>query len=375
MPLTRGFEMTVGPEDPELGEPGLTREDHRNTDRQAQADSDQTSSDRDQTNADADQTASESDQTSADDDQSSAHSDQVASDREQEVSDRELENLTDLDSIAAHLEGTRVREAGTIARHITTLQRADTDLDRVEAAAERDRTARMRDRASLARDKEAAVRDAKARRAEEVLGEKGPEFRDAIRLLAEIRTRAAEDRRRAAEDRRKAAEDRERARLDRIEARAELERAHLDDLTGAYRRGAGETVIMQEIERARRTSAPLVLAFMDVDDLKRVNGERGHAAGDLMLQNVVLAVRSRTRAYEPIVRLGGDEFICAMSDTDLLTVEKRFVDISEILATGEAPCSMSVGFATLEPDDALPDLVGRADAAMAAVKSRRGKPA
>ena len=367
--------MTVGPEDPEHGEPGLSREEHRNTDGQAEADSDQTSSDRDQTSADADQTASDSDQTSADDDQSSALSDQVASDRDQAVSDREIERSTDKEWIAAHREGTRVREAGTLARHITTLQRADTDIDRAEAAAERDRTARMRDRASLARDKEAAMRDARARKAEEELGERGPAFRDAIRLSAEVRTRAAEDRQRAAEDRRKAAEDRERARLDRIEARAELERAHIDDLTGAYRRGAGETAVMQEIERARRTGTPLVLAFIDVDDLKTVNGEQGHAAGDAMLQNVVNAVRSRTRPYEPIVRLGGDEFICAMSNADLLTVEKRFADISEILASGERPCSMSVGFAVLESGDALSDLIARADAAMALAKSRRDQQA
>ena len=168
------------------------------------------------------------------------------------------------------------------------------------------------------------------------MASRGLPLRTAITHAAELREQAARDRARAAEDRAQAAADRERAAEEREAALAELRRAHLDELTGAFRRGSGEDALQAEIDRARRGDGTLVLAFIDVDNLRRVNNRDGHAAGDALLRDVVAAIRSQIRSYEPIVRFGGDEFVCAVTGVDLAQAEERFAGIQNSLAEDRA---------------------------------------
>jgi len=89
--------------------------------------------------------------------------------------------------------------------------------------------------------------------------------------------------------------------------------------------GLGRIALEHEINRA----PPLVLAFLDVDGLKQVNGRRGHAAGDALLRGVVDAIETHLRSYDPIVRIGGDEFICALADCTLDEARLRFKKIAQ----------------------------------------------
>jgi diguanylate cyclase (GGDEF)-like protein len=186
-----------------------------------------------------------------------------------------------------------------------------------------------------------------------------------------IRARAAGDHARAAADRAEAATDRERAARDREQALADLSNAHLDDLTGVQRRGAGNAALKQEMDRALRSDGRLVMAFVDVDGLKSVNDRQGHAAGDALLRAVAAAIQANLRSYDPIVRFGGDEFVCALSETDLDAARGRFEDIAETLAESAQSGSISVGLAELRPDDSLEGLVARADAALKVVKDHQ----
>ena len=78
---------------------------------------------------------------------------------------------------------------------------------------------------------------------------------------------------------------------ERVERRtAALEQAHLDDLTGLYRREMGTLALTNEIDRARRGDGRFVVAFVDVDGLKRVNDRDGHAAGDHVLRTLAAAI-------------------------------------------------------------------------------------
>jgi diguanylate cyclase (GGDEF)-like protein len=163
--------------------------------------------------------------------------------------------------------------------------------------------------------------------------------------------------------------DREHAAMDRRQALAELERAHTDDLTGAFRRGAGATVLQQELDRARRSGEGLVLAFVDVDGLKATNDKAGHAAGDARLREVVSAIRSKVRSYEPIVRHGGDEFLCSFAGVGEADVRARFDEIEMVLEERDRSGSMSVGLAALRAQDTLQDLIRRADEAL--INTRR----
>jgi diguanylate cyclase (GGDEF)-like protein len=221
----------------------------------------------------------------------------------------------------------------------------------------RDLAARARDEASEARDGSAGARDDAA-----VLF--GGQFGHSAQRAARARVWAAADRVHAAEDRAIAALDREHAARELERMRADLKRAQFDGLTGAYQREPGERELTNEIVRARRTGGGLVLAFVDVDGLKLRNDHEGHAAGDALLRSVVVAIRSHLRSYDPIVRMGGDEFVCGLSNAGLDDARRRFDEISAALQAADRAASISVGLVEPGPHDTLQELTARGDAAL-----------
>jgi diguanylate cyclase (GGDEF)-like protein len=341
------------------------------SDEQQRAAGDQTESDADQTASDSDQTASDLDGDLSARDQSTSAQDQEASDRDQAASDEEfrihpVEGLRE-----AHQAGSAARAKGVKQRTETAQERSVVADDRVRHGAERDETAWRRDITAQARDAAALRQDQESERLERKMASRGTALRTALAHARQVRAQAARDRLRAADDRAQAAHDRERAAEERSETLAELKRAHLDELTGALRRGVGEAALQNEVDRAQRGDGKLVLAFVDVDSLRDVNNRHGHGAGDALLQDVVSAIRSNIRSYEPIVRYGGDEFVCAMAGVDRQQAESRFKGISDSVASRERGSAITVGLAELQPDDGLPELVDRADKALLAARGHR----
>ncbi len=138
------------------------------------------------------------------------------------------------------------------------------------------------------------------------------------------------------------------------------EQAATDELTGALRRGAGYAVARAEIERARRTGAPLTLIVVDVDGLKRINDSAGHLAGDAVLRRVAAELGGAMRPYDVLIRFGGDEFLCALGGAGMTQAKRRFGAVRGRLAAEEI--SISAGFAALRGRGGLDDLISRADA-------------
>ncbi len=236
-------------------------------------------------------------------------------------------------------------------------------------------TARLRDLSADLRDAAATRRDRAAEGEEAALlaGDDGLDaaFRALVSARAVSRGEAAADRASAASDRHLAAQDRASALEDSGQAQIELAQAQLDGLTGAQRRELGRTALQHEIERSRRSGQPFALAFVDVDGLKELNDREGHAAGDALLQTVVVALRSQMRSYDPIVRVGGDEFLCGFTNTDLETTRRRVEQIRAVIAPGPSAASISVGIAVLGERDTLEMLIARADADMYGCKEQR----
>ena len=160
------------------------------------------------------------------------------------------------------------------------------------------------------------------------------------------------------------------AALERARLEAELQRAHLDALTGAFRREMGRLALRNEIERARRSDGKFVIAFIDVDGLKGVNDRDGHAAGDRILRTLAATMRANLRSYDPIVRFGGDEFICGISSIDPGEAQHRIGVIDQSLrnATG---VGITAGLASLTSNESLEELTERADAALIEAKRNR----
>lgn len=237
-----------------------------------------------------------------------------------------------------------------------------TARDRDAAADDRDLDSDAHDRLSEARDEQSEARD---RRADE---------RESRQTGTDAG--ASTDRQAARRDRQSSAGDRQRSVVDRGASLDDRDfSAHerlvlvVDGLTGALRRDAGLTELSREVVRAHRTGRPFVLAFVDVDGLKARNDTAGHAAGDALLRRVTDTIRSHVRAYDLIVRHGGDEFLCGISDLPLGEATRRFAVARSELA-GTHGDSMSVGLAELRPTETLHDLIGRADAAMYADRGR-----
>ena len=242
---------------------------------------------------------------------------------------------------------------------------------RDETAAERDRASQERDELAAKLDGDALIRD---QRAEEL--DRSDERADQRTLgVEEVRTRAAQARGRAIEAREEAAKARKRAAGDRMCAGhdrelAARERLHsgTDDLTGARRRGVGLEDLQNEIDRARRTGGNLVAAFVDVDGLKSVNDGLGHAAGDALLREVADGLRRHVRSYDLVVRLGGDEFFCALPGVNQAEARARLTDLAAELRLAEPPRSVSFGLAELRDGEKPDSLVDRADHALLATR-------
>lgn len=340
---------------------------------QSEYEADQTASALDQSAADADQTATERDQDASDRDQAAADADQQASNRDQVAADRELGTHEEDDEAGrVHEDARSQRARGTTERGITAAARAEHSAERVSNAARRDETAMLRDRTAEARDRAALDRDRAAEALERELGVPSDSLQAAARRYAAgVRAKAAADRASAAADRLRAAEDRELAARDREHARHDIEQANLDDLTGAYTRAMGNTALQGEIDRARRDNQQLVLAVVDVDGLKEFNDSRGHAAGDALLLTVVTSIRARLRSWDdPVVRYGGDEFVCSLAGMEEAEVETRFATINDDITSGAGGGSVSVGLAMMSADDRLEDVLRRGDAALYRAKPR-----
>jgi diguanylate cyclase (GGDEF)-like protein len=97
-------------------------------------------------------------------------------------------------------------------------------------------------------------------------------------------------------------------------ARDQLEQqAVFDNLTGFMNRAAFFRQAMGELERARRTSMPVSLIALDVDNFKAVNDEWGVEIGNEVLRVVANAIREKSRPYDCIGRWAGDEFVLMLS--------------------------------------------------------------
>ena len=139
---------------------------------------------------------------------------------------------------------------------------------------------------------------------------------------------------------------------DDVEALQHL--AATDPLTGVANRRGGEKHIANEVSRARREKRPLSCILVDIDRFKTVNDTYGHQAGDQLLRDVSALLRRTVRAYDILVRWGGEEFLLVLPGVGLelaRTLADRLRGAVERLDThGLGPVTVSAGAAEFEND-------------------------
>lgn len=103
------------------------------------------------------------------------------------------------------------------------------------------------------------------------------------------------------------------------------DRAHSDPLTGLPNRAALEKYLPRMQQDASASHSCLALLYLDLDGFKPVNDRFGHAAGDLLLQEVARRLRACLRDGDLVARLGGDEFlmILRVSASDALSQARQ----------------------------------------------------
>lgn len=148
-----------------------------------------------------------------------------------------------------------------------------------------------------------------------------------------------------------------------------------DPLTGLANGRAFLETLKRELDRARRAGAALCVAYLDIDNFKRVNDTRGHNAGDLLLHQVATALREEIRGGDVAARLAGDEFAVLLWNADRTQVERvaeRWIRrIGELGAEQpELGLGASVGIAWFSSAPETEDeVVKAADAAMYRAKA------
>ncbi|MFT3807929.1 GGDEF domain-containing protein [Arenimonas sp.] len=158
----------------------------------------------------------------------------------------------------------------------------------------------------------------------------------------------------------------------------ELERAaQLDYLTGIYNRRAIEDLARRAIAASRRHGIPMAMMIVDVDHFKRINDQFGHETGDQALMETVRRLRESLRSEDLVGRLGGEEFVAILPNTDaasaLAAAERVRIAFAETPMQFEDDAmtvTISAGVALLAPgDQQFSHLLRRADRAMYAAKN------
>jgi diguanylate cyclase (GGDEF)-like protein len=152
--------------------------------------------------------------------------------------------------------------------------------------------------------------------------------------------------------------------------------ANVDELTGLGNRRLVNTVLLEEINRARRAGGVISVILLDVDYFKNYNDTYGHPAGDAVLQQLAdLMQRATARAGEVVGRYGGEEFIIVMPGATAAASMRTATRLKELVSAEAIPHSssevashitISQGVVTVSPDGDLDgaELIKMADTAL-----------
>jgi len=146
-----------------------------------------------------------------------------------------------------------------------------------------------------------------------------------------------------------------------------FERASNDPLTGLANRRVFDDRINGMIDSARRYCRPLTMILMDLDKFKNINDNLGHQVGDKVLVSVANVLNNAVRSTDLLVRIGGDEFVLVLDNTDLnsgrILAERLCTGVDElnIWANQSTKLGISAGLAELQANETLKQWFERAD--------------
>lgn len=149
-----------------------------------------------------------------------------------------------------------------------------------------------------------------------------------------------------------------------------FEQARRDSLTGLANRRVFDERIGAMMDGARRYGHPLTMLSMDLDLFKKLNDTHGHAEGDHALVRVADTLATMVRASDLLVRMGGDEFLLVLPDSDAEAAKKlahrirRAVGDLGFGSEGRDHLGISIGIASWQRNQTLQEWMQQADEAL-----------
>jgi two-component system cell cycle response regulator len=150
-----------------------------------------------------------------------------------------------------------------------------------------------------------------------------------------------------------------------------------DALTGLHNRRYMDSQMQTLAEQADMRRRPLSVQILDIDHFKSINDSHGHDAGDDVLREFAERVRANVRGIDLVCRLGGEEFVVIMPDTDPALaslvgerLRQRIAGEPFIIGAERRPLevTVSIGVATRGANESMDDVLKRADLALYAAK-------
>jgi diguanylate cyclase (GGDEF)-like protein len=155
-----------------------------------------------------------------------------------------------------------------------------------------------------------------------------------------------------------------------------LDQSTRDPLTGLANRAAALAELQARFDLSRRHDRPLCVVMVDLDHFKNINDTFGHGAGDAVLQGFGERVRANLRTSDFAGRIGGEEFLMILSETEMDGAEmyaQRLRSAAELvypLPDGPVQATCSLGVAQRLRGDLEPGtLLSRADLALYEAKA------
>ncbi|MCR8633082.1 diguanylate cyclase [Paenibacillus radicis (ex Xue et al. 2023)] len=152
-----------------------------------------------------------------------------------------------------------------------------------------------------------------------------------------------------------------------------VELSTTDKLTGLKNRRFFQEKLEEQIALYSKTGQPFSLFILDIDHFKKVNDTYGHQTGDYVLEKLAGILKSHSRKEDIAARYGGEEFVLILPNMDVLESKILAENLRQTIASSAweiiGSLTVSIGIATITPQDSNTSILKNADQALYASKA------